>query len=489
MPKYTIYIISCLLVVSPTLMAYYNQTLGVNTILPTALIYLLGLGLMIYSYYGIITNQKQQLSKPELYKLIGGVFFLFLLMPPVLSKDVYLYLLQGKLALDGVFTYTNGELNSLHPFVENIDKGWIGCPNHYGPAAMGVFVPAAYFGSISAISNVISIKVFNLLIALMITWLVQKITLRDQEINRQTFLLFIVLNPVFLIQGIGQMHVDFLLLLFAFGLIYGLKYRNWILAGVCVGLMGATKFLLVVIFGGILVLFMLYEWLNGRIKIKQKILGFCSIIMALAVTYFFVWENAETILYPLAYHEDREPVHTMIELLSYAAVYFQDIPMQSSLTEYNDSIMALKVSSSIWISSVFRVIALVLALPFAFRVINAKSDNDFMFKVGILLMIVFLVYSPHMHAWYFLLILPFLAFGLKLRYVLIYAAITLGISNAYEISSILDTKTIESNIIMITFSIISVITYYLYAHIFYHPKSIREDIACVWGQVFNKKKY
>ncbi len=473
--------------VIPTIIGYGLMENGITVHPVYSIFYLLGLGLMIYSYISILKNYKSLFNTISPLVFISISLLIFALMPPTLSQDVYLYILQGKLGIEGILTYTDGAKNSLHSFVEHVDPSWQDCPNHYGPAAMGLFLPAALLGGESVLSNIISMKIMYLLIALSSGFIISNLFNNEKEgkEKKNQFLLFTFLNPVFLIQGIGQMHIDFLLLTFCLGMIYGLKKRKWIIAGICVGLMGATKFLLVVIFGGIMVIFMVYESLNRKVNVRSLIFGLVSIPLTVAVAYFFVWENEQTILYPLAFHEDGEPVKSVIELLSYLVASVKDLPVTNTIHEYNEAIIHLKVESSLWLSTVFGFIALLLAVPTSIAVMNSKTDNEFFVGAAKILMIVFLVYSPQMHAWYFLLILPFLGFGIEKKYILLYCGITLGLSNSYEIANILDPTTTTRNVIMIVFSIVSVISYYLFVHKFFSPRDIKESIIALFNRVLN----
>jgi hypothetical protein len=426
------------------------------------LVYLIGLGGMIYSYCKIIINFHFVGNGLKIFLFLFTAILLFSFVPPILSTDVFIYLQQGQLALDGILTYTNGANNALHPFIQYVDVSWRECPNHYGPLPMLMFVITTALAGKSIIFNVIFLKLFFVLIVALLIFILMRAQSSDNE-HRNKIMLFIVLNPVFLIQGLGQMHIDLLTCLLCVIFITALLKNKWALAGIMVGLLGSTKFLLFVIFIGILILFFINRWMIREFSLKKAFLSLLSAFMTIVIAYTFIWEGWATITNPMSFYDNQEPVKSLTELLSYLLSYFDFSGVASSIAEYGNEVLDVKTYYGLMIGKIFKIAALVLAIPLALSSILAKEKTSFIRLMSLLLLLVFIVYTPRMHPWYFLLILPFFAFGaIDKRHFIIYAAIVFGLSNSYEIANILSIESNLRNIIVIIFTIISVLSYFLY---------------------------
>jgi hypothetical protein len=449
------------------------------------LIYLLCLGGMIYSYYKIVINyQHKNKGVKTTIVLIFGIL-LFSLVLPILSSDIFIYLQQGQLALNGILTYTNGANNALHPFIQYVDVSWRECPNHYGPLPMLMFVITTALAGESVILNIIILKLFFVLIVACLIFILMRIQSSDNE-RKNKIMLFIVLNPVFLIQGLGQTHIDLLTCLLCVTFIIALLKNKWVLAGIIVGLLGSTKFLLFVIFVGILILFFMNRWVAKELSLKKAFLSLLSAFMTIIITYTFIWEGWATITNPMSFHDNQEPVKSLTELLSYILSYFDFSGVASSIADYGNEVLDVKNYYGLMIGKIFKILALVLAIPLVLSSILAKEKTSFIRLMGLLLLLVFIVYSPRMHPWYFLLILPFFAYGaIDKKHFIIYAAIVFGLSNSYEVSNILPLEDNARNIIVIVFTIISVLSYFLYFKRFF----LSFKIKSLFYQLFKEIKF
>jgi hypothetical protein len=79
-----------------------------------------------------------------------------------------------------------------------------------------------------------------------------------------------------------------------------------------------------------------------------------------------------------------------------------------------------------------------------------------------------------MHAWYFLFVLPFLAITDRQKEVIWYAVVVLTLANTYEIG--LTVGGAIGNFVMIFFTIISVLSYFMYFGKFYFSFGVSSDL-------------
>jgi alpha-1,6-mannosyltransferase len=356
-----------------------------------------------------------------------------LLMPPVLSKDVYIYLLQGKLALQGVCTYTDGNLNNLHPWVEFVDPQWRDCPNHYGPVPMLLFSLVAYFNTISG--ALIALKIAFLAIAFATLKVIDNIANRF-NIDKNRAVLAVALNPIFILQGLGQMHLDLLTGLLVALFIYGLFAKpNWLICGLSIGALGLTKTLLLPVFLGFWVIYQAWTLRNNIFQLREAILGIGLALMLFCVGYAPIWQGTQTLTHPMSYHSDKEPVKSVAELAAYAGVFLTNPVVAPDVP---NKLVAQKILIGKKVTPILQILALLLALVVAWRAYQKPDKKGLLFQMGLLTLLIFIGYSPIMHPWYFLLVLPFFALYTDNRTVVLYLGLTFGLANLYEVGSLLE---------------------------------------------------
>ncbi|MFN0215807.1 MAG: glycosyltransferase 87 family protein [Saprospiraceae bacterium] len=423
-----------------------------------ATVYMAGLVVWALGYY----QQIKRGSAAELKLAFWIGLALFAAMPPLISRDFYVYILQGQLALDGLLTYTDASVNTMHPFFAMTDPHWQDCPNQYGPVPLAFFKAVAWLGGEHILADLIWMKIGMACWAIAIFFLVKYIA-RAIDLDEVLAQSVLCLNPIFLLQGIGQMHIDLLsCLLICIFILAIVQNRLW-LSGVSIGLMGATKFMLFPLFGGLLVVYAIYSRKNNGLKFSQLAFALLCSVAVLCLTYWPIWEGLDTIRIPMAYHEIKEPVKSVTELLAYLFAYLW--PQTGPSLGAVDPLLQDKIYWGLKIKPFFQIIALLLAAWMSYFVVSAKDNKQFFYGAFRIILLVFILYSPVMHAWYLLTMLPLFAVAASKREVVLYAVTTLFIANTYEIG--LTVGTDLGRIIMILFTVISVLSYFLFFRKFY----------------------
>ena len=423
-----------------------------------ALSYLCGLAVWAAGYYQMIRYG----TSAELNLLFVLGLALFATMPPHISKDIYVYLLEGKLALNGHLSYTDGAANLLDPFYVFIDPHWLDCPNQYGPVALFFFKAIAWIGGENVFLGILSMKLIDIVWSVGIFFTVKYIA-KATQLNAVRAQVLICLNPVFFIQGLGQMHIDLLSCVLVCGFLYAIAQNRLILAGIMTGLMGATKVMLFPLFWGLLLVYAVYSWHQKTLNFKKLVWSVLYSIVVFGLAYWPVWQGLDTIRIPMAYHENKEPVKSVVELLSYLLAYVwpQTGPDFGALDPFlND-----KIYWGHQLKPVFQILALLIAARLISSVVYAKNISQLFYGFCRIMLLVFILYSPVVHAWYFLIVLPFFAVSEHRREVIWFAVISFTLANTYEIGLTVGTKV--GSLIMILFTVISVLSYFLFFRKFY----------------------
>jgi hypothetical protein len=428
-------------------------------------LWLLGLGFWLFGYGSILITPSADTTLHS--RLIIPALLLAALMPPVLSKDVFIYLLQGKLAWQGVLTYTNGTLNNLHPWVEYTDPQWHDCPNHYG------FLPMVLFTAVTFKTNLGLALLLLKLIFLLLAWLcyqfVQRLALlvTPDVTKAQQAILAFGLNPVFLLQGLGQMHIDLLACVFVLLFILGLIGKHWWLAPLAIACLGAIKFLLFPVFLGLYVVYQIYQWHRSRLDVRLAASGIALATVLVGLSYLPIWEGTATITYPMAYHNLKEPVKSVTELAAYLVAFIQPNPVADRSTTA-DPFLQGKIAAGQWLSPIFKCMAVLFAFWLVWRDTKLKATRPIILTLGALILLVFILYAPVMHAWYFLLVLPFFVWYTDHRFIWLYLVITFGLCNTYELGAHLQKP--FGNALTIVGTILSVLSYFIgFRHLYLKP--------------------
>jgi alpha-1,6-mannosyltransferase len=139
---------------------------------------------------------------------IVGLHLIYAIAPPLLSKDIFSYLSYARL---GVFHHVNPYLHG--PAVAPHDEvyrfvGWRHIPSAYGPLFTAITYPLAYLGPPLSFWT---IKVTTALAGLACVALVWRCT---EQLGRDPVpaAMWVGLNPIWLIYGIGGAHNDIVML-------------------------------------------------------------------------------------------------------------------------------------------------------------------------------------------------------------------------------------------------------------------------------------
>ena len=276
---------------------YYNFFIddGENKILSTMVYLIVFLSLSAIYLYFINKNDSFKNIK-QLLIYIAGVSIIFLAMLPWHSSDIFYYM--------GV-----GELNSVYgqnPYYETIKKYveenpeviekdsimkqgntnfWSNVTVVYGPVAQLIFSGISKISFKNVNFCLLLFKILNLIVHLLNCYLIYKIT------KKKIFSVIYGLNPYILMEFLGMVHNDIVVVLFVLLAVYFLKKKKNIFASIIfLAIATGIKYFTILL----LPILVLYHFRNEKTIVKRllKCIIYGMLFVAIMlVEYAFYYKN------------------------------------------------------------------------------------------------------------------------------------------------------------------------------------------------------
>lgn len=331
-------------------------------------------------------------------------------MLPMLSNDVFSLMAYGTGAAQGHDVYGSTGWIAQSPFYELLGQHWNATVCVYGPGTLLATLPAA----VAKGNAWVAIAVLRLL------WLIpvvaaMELTLRSLT-HRPGFHAMVWLNPLWLVEGPGQLHADLL-------------GMSALAAGVALHLGGKVKgsaalYALAFWSKYTVVLTGLWFWWTGSkgARLRRGALMAWAIAVVGVVLYAPFWRGTRSIVEPLEALGRMNPGGSFVEvggilvqLVTHGgAVTPPDMPVQTAL----ELDRATKHASWQVLGLLARVLFVVAAWG-ATRGLRRRTAGEGVDEVehvaavtGALTVALLTLYSPRFQCWYLLAALPF--FGLTL---------------------------------------------------------------------------
>lgn len=163
-----------------------------------------------------------------------------LLAAPLMSRDVYSYLMQGAMVRDGFDPYSEGAAVNPGPYLLEVSHDWRNTTTPYGPLHLWIGNGVTSFVGENVMAGIICYKFISLAGFAAIAWAVPKIA-RQLGGDPALALWLGVGNPVMLIHMVGGMHNESVMVgLVSVGLVACLS-RRFLLGTVLVGVAVSLK--------------------------------------------------------------------------------------------------------------------------------------------------------------------------------------------------------------------------------------------------------
>lgn len=204
------------------------------------------------------------------------------LTPPLFSRDVFSYYMQGKLQLSGHNPYNSGVALVPGWFKSGVDPLWGESPTPYGPAFLFIEKFVAYISGGSALTGALWFRLIALVgvaaLAVAIPFLA-----RQHGVSDVSALWLGAMNPLVIMHFVAGSHNDALMAaLVVVSLVFGLKHR-WILAALLATIAFGIKPVAIVVLPFLAYISADSTWAS-RVKQGLKI-GGVSVVTLFSMSY------------------------------------------------------------------------------------------------------------------------------------------------------------------------------------------------------------
>jgi hypothetical protein len=379
------------------------------------------IALAVYSVALYRLWKENVLSPSEIKALSYLLAALFSLMLPMLSNDIFSLLTYGDAANRGVDVYTDTYSNAISPFYDFVSNLWKTAPCVYGPICLSTSRIASWIGGGHLLLALAAYKALALLWAILFIEVMYRVGNVLATPSRS--LLFIILNPLVLMQALAQLHCDGIAITLSGCMIYFFLTRKWYWAFLFAGLSIASKisFVLMLPF---LVIGLFIEKDNWVSFFIRSIGGVVITIITLVVVYAPYYKSPQTLQTPFQFVFNQDPAKSIAEVIG-DIVYFAPSVISSGGNEELHSNLHVKPSISpkqlqawLLVKKISQLFALLMSAWVFIRFWMGKRDIRQWMKVFIRLMLLFLLFYSHVfYAWYLLMVIPFLWYEDDLRFI------------------------------------------------------------------------
>jgi hypothetical protein len=363
----------------------------------------MGWALLILGWHRLLERPPED---PRLIAYAGLLVALFML--PMLSNDVFSLMAYGSLAAGGRDVYTTPGSLPASEFYAFVGERWSQKVCVYGPTTLVAALPVALADHSPWLA----------LLALRLTWLLPVVLVMEVSFrrlhHRPFFHAMVWLNPLFLVEGPGQLHADLLgMVAVVGGIVLTLPGRargraeGWALYALA--LLGKYSFA----FAGFW--FWLIDARGGRQRL-WRLLALACVVDGLGVLFFApFWRGPATLTEPLRALAGMNPggsitevVGILVDLLRGGGVPHADAPVSQTL----DLDRATHGSTWFAVSLVLRLVTLGIAFRVLRAMLRRPYDEDrIALGTGTLVVALLTLASHRFQSWYLMAALPF--FGLR----------------------------------------------------------------------------
>jgi hypothetical protein len=360
---------------------------------------IVGWGLMIYGWRGLLLRP---VANPRRLAFTG--LALASVMLPLLSNDFFSLLTYGSLAARGRDVYTTAAALPDSVWYSWVGQRWNDKVCVYGPTSLVALLPAGLAGD----SPWLALLLYRLF------WLpplllVMELSLRHLR-DRPFFHAMLWLNPLWVLEGPGQLHADLLgVVAIVAGILLQLRGRAvsgwacWALATLGKYSFGFTAF---------------WFWLSGARTTRERLLrlpAMAGVLVALGVVFFApFWRGLATLTEPIHTLAAMNPGGSIAEVMGHVVHVLRGGAMPSPEMPVRQALevdRATKGSTWFAVSLVMRLVSLVIgARLLYFMLSKPRDERRIALGTGALVVAVVTLVSHRFQSWYLLAALPF--FGL-----------------------------------------------------------------------------
>ena len=207
------------------------------------------------------SHSPQVVTQSQMWRTWLGWVLPLLVTAPLFTQDIYSYLANGSIVLQGLDPYSAGPVELLgadNDLARSVPFIWANSPSPYGPVALGVAAVVSWLTNDSTIWGVVLHRVLSLVGIIAAGWAIARLATRCR-VSPEAALWLGILNPLTILHLVGGIHNEsFMLGLALVGVELGLRavndahearWRAWslfIASGVlisCAGMVKVTGFI------------------------------------------------------------------------------------------------------------------------------------------------------------------------------------------------------------------------------------------------------
>jgi hypothetical protein len=369
---------------------------------------LLGYGVMVAAWARLLIHPP---AKPRRLAFAG--LLVAALMLPMISNDVFSLFVYGSVAGRGHDLYTTAIWLPTSPFYRWMGQMWNQTVCVYGPTTLMATLPARLAGDNPWVA----------LLLIRIAWLVPTALVMElsfrQLRDRAFFHAMVWLNPLWMMEGPGQLHTDMLgLVAVTAGILLqqrGHVWKGWI--AFAVAALGKYSF----VFTGT------WFWLFGARTLRERLLRIPAILCVLAgvgvVSFSVFWHGPKTLTEPIHALGAMNPGGSIVEIVGQVvhvllggSIAPPDLPAKMAVAFERSS------KAGIWLvlSLIMRLFALTVGLRALYVMLRGRAGGSkepapdpglIALGTGVLVVAALTLASHRFQSWYLLAALPF--FGLE----------------------------------------------------------------------------
>jgi hypothetical protein len=358
----------------------------------------LGWGLLLFSWRGLLSRP---VANPRRLAFTG--LAVATLMLPLLSNDLFSLLTYGSLAARGRDVYTTAASLPESVWYSWVGQRWNDKVCVYGPTTLLAILPAGLAGSSPWLA----------LILFRVVWLVPLVLVMELSFrllqDRPYFHAMLWLNPLWVLEGPGQLHADLLGVAAIVGGILVQQRGRPVAGWACWALATLGKYSFA--FAAF------WFWLSGARTTRERLLRLPAMAVVLvvlgAVFYAPFWHGPATLTEPFRALASMNPggsvaevaVH-IVHVLRGGAIPSPETPVRVAL----EMDRATKGATWFVVSLVMRIIALAVGIRvLLFMLAKPRDEGRIALGTGALIVVVITLVSHRFQSWYLLAALPFFA--------------------------------------------------------------------------------
>jgi hypothetical protein len=242
------------------------------------------IGLQFFSFY------KLEFEELSIHKYAQIINLISLFMLPCLSNDIFSLLGYGD-AFDYTSSVFSTPVLSHSIFYNYVSNLYTTTPNVYGLGSLSIAKVSIVNSSVLA--SIFSLKFFSFVLVSISLYLLNKIGRIDKK-----NLGFVVLNPLWTIQALGQTHTEVIAVSLLFLSLYYIHKNGYLISACCFGLAVLTKVSFVVCFP--ILIYYFYQSHSSNLRsISLFFLNYMLIGSGFLGCIYFYFGNIDVLSQPL----------------------------------------------------------------------------------------------------------------------------------------------------------------------------------------------